>query len=88
MRRELAMTIYRQTWSRWLLAKTSQEKENLEVLMDSLQGYIGENPRDPRWIEFRDTLPGFKDYFARRKQEMDDEFNLVMGKTNHDDRED
>ena len=56
---------YRAAWSTYVLSTDAVEKHALEELMDSLQPEIANNPKDPRWVAFADSLPGYRDFWER-----------------------
>lgn len=62
---------YRAVWSSYVLTSDPAEQRILEKLMDSLQPEIADTPSDPRWQEFADSLPGYRDFWSRFRVECD-----------------
>jgi hypothetical protein len=62
-----AKKAYNQAWSAWCLTTDEGDKHRLEQVMDGLQPQIANGPTDPPgvWHEFIDTLPGYREFWAR-----------------------
>lgn len=59
MRREDAEEAYRRAWDRWRMS-IALERSRLEREMARLQPLIADREEDPYWVEFVNTLPGFR----------------------------
>lgn len=60
---------YAAAWAAYREALTDEERLPLEYRMDHLQPRIAPRPDDPRWINFADSLPGYREFwdFYRNK---------------------
>ena len=65
---------YRAAWTSYVLTRDPGERRSLEVLMDFLQPSIAYSPKDPRWGAFADSLPGYREHWAR----LSSEFNAMV----------
>jgi len=61
----IAEQIYAVAWKAWLLTTFPETKARLETIMDEQQIKIASGPGDPRWVDFIETLPGYKDFWKR-----------------------
>ena len=70
---------YREAWHAWLLAPTHRIRKEMEHLMDQLQPGIADTPADPRWQDFKASLPGFQDFWDRRLDRDREAINKAFG---------
>ena len=61
---EQAQSAYRAAWTAYVLAVTDEARVAAGEMMDHMQPYIADNPKDPRWPAFTATLPGFAEFWA------------------------
>lgn len=72
---EEARELYAICWRQWLLVGLDSRYQEiraavLETVMDQVQPSIAEGPKDPRWKEFQDTLPGFREVWEQARKDM------------------
>jgi len=63
-----AEAAYRAAWEKWKETGDLAEKLRLERLMDSLQPSIACHPDDPRWVQFADSLAGYRAFWLAFRQ--------------------
>lgn len=56
---------YRAAFRKWADSVDESERLTLEREMDATQSSIADNPADPRWIAFKETLPELDQAFGR-----------------------
>lgn len=66
--RQEAMGIYRALWATYTLTTDTETKKELEEAMDVEQCRICRGP-GPLWQGFADSLPGFREFWARFDRE-------------------
>lgn len=71
MNRQDAEQVYRNAWYQYCLTANETKRIFLEQTMDYAQPFIANGPRDPRWKEFTETLPGFQEYWDSWKRKME-----------------
>jgi hypothetical protein len=54
---------YSLAWTAYCLCTNDAARQQHEKVMDSLQPRIATSPADPRWQEFADSLPGFREFW-------------------------
>jgi hypothetical protein len=62
-----ARETYRVAWMKWQRAG-ADEKRHLEKVMDACQRHIARSPRDPKWKEFAESLPGYLEFWEAFRQ--------------------
>lgn len=66
-----ARAAYRAAWTRYQVpGLRPDERADLQQRMDSLQPRIAVGPRDPRWVEFAASLPGFLDFWKGLRKHL------------------
>ena len=74
-----AEKVYRVAWSQYGLTDDDSTKRALEKVMDDAQIEIAYGPGDQRWKAFADSLPGFREHWARLRVECDEMLRKRFG---------
>lgn len=75
-----AEEVYRAAWNQYALTSDEETRRALEKVMDEAQVKIAVGPTDPRWRVFIETLPGYREFWARFKAECDEKIREMKGR--------